>query len=56
MRKIVKKLSDLINKMEPTQIMVIGFAIILLIGAILLNMPISTQIVESIVFLDALFT
>lgn len=56
MRKIVKKLSDLINKMEPTQIMVIGFAIIILIGAILLNMPISTQNGESIGFLDALFT
>ena len=55
-RKIVKKLSDLINKMEPTQIMVIGFAIIILIGAILLNMPISTQNGESIGFLDALFT
>ena len=56
MRKIVKKLSDLINKMEPTQIMVIGFAIIILIGAILLNMPISTQNGESIGFLDSLFT
>lgn len=42
--------------MEPTQIMVIGFAIIILIGAILLNMPISTQNGESIGFLDALFT
>lgn len=56
MRKIVKKLSDLINKMEPTQIMVIGFAIVILIGAILLSMPISTQNGESIGFLDALFT
>ena len=42
--------------MEPTQIMVIGFAIVILIGAILLNLPIATQNGESIGFLDALFT
>ena len=56
MRKIIKKLSKIINKMEPTQIMVMGFAIVILIGAILLSMPISTQNRESIGFLDALFT
>ncbi|WP_286316650.1 potassium transporter TrkG, partial [Romboutsia ilealis] len=56
MRKIIKRLSKIINKMEPTQIMVMGFAIVILIGAILLNMPISTQNRESIGFLDALFT
>ncbi|MBQ6630675.1 MAG: Trk family potassium uptake protein [Romboutsia sp.] len=42
--------------MEPTQIMVMGFALVILIGAILLNMPISTKTGESIGFLDALFT
>ena len=36
--------------------MVMGFAIVILIGAILLSMPISTQNRESIGFLDALFT
>lgn len=56
MKKIVKKVSNIVNKMEPTQIMVIGFAIVILIGAILLSMPISTQNGESIGFLDALFT
>ena len=56
MRKIVKKISDIINKKEPTQIMVIGYAVIILIGAFLLSMPISTQNRESIGFLDALFT
>jgi len=55
-RKIVKKISDIINKKEPTQIMVIGYALIILIGALLLSMPISTQNGESIGFLDALFT
>ena len=56
MKKIVKKFSNFINKMEPTQIMVMGFALVILIGAILLNMPISTKTGESIGFLDALFT
>ena len=56
MKKIVKRFSNIVNKMEPTQIMVIGFAIVILIGAILLSMPISTQNGESIGFLDALFT
>ena len=56
MKKIVKRVSNIVNKMEPTQIMVIGFAILILIGAILLSMPISTQNGESIGFLDALFT
>src|SRR5699024_5790027 len=56
MKKIVKIVSNIVNKMEPTQIMVIGFAIVILIGAILLSMPISTQNGESIGFLDALFT
>lgn len=56
MRRTVKRLSDFINNMQPTQIMVIGFAIVILIGAILLNMPISTQNGESIGFLNALFT
>ena len=54
MKKIVKRVSNIVNKMEPTQIMVIGFAIVILIGAILLSMPISTQNGESIGFLDAL--
>ncbi|WP_330616132.1 TrkH family potassium uptake protein [Romboutsia sp. 13368] len=56
MKKIIRKISDVINKMKPTQIMVIGYAIIILVGAILLSMPISTQNGESIGFLDSLFT
>lgn len=56
MKKIVKKFSEIINKMEPTQVIVIGFALIILVGAILLSMPISTQNGERIGFLDALFT
>ena len=56
MRRTVKRLSDFINNMQPTQIMVIGFAIVILIGAILLNMPLYTKNGESIGFLNALFT
>ena len=56
MKKIVNKFSHFINKMEPTQIMVMGFALVILIGAILLNLPISTKNGENIGFLDALFT
>ena len=56
MKKTVNKFSHFINKMEPTQIMVMGFALVILIGAILLNLPISTKNGENIGFLDALFT
>lgn len=41
---------------SPPQIIVGGFAIIIFIGAILLNLPISSTRGESIGFLDALFT
>lgn len=42
--------------MQSTQIMVIGFASVIIIGALLLNLPISTRSGESIGLLDALFT
>ena len=42
--------------MEPSRVMVIGFGILILFGAIILNLPISTQKGESIGFLNALFT
>ena len=42
--------------MQPTQIMVLGFAIIIIIGALLLSLPIATQSGESVGFLDAIFT
>lgn len=53
---MLKKIVANINKMQPTQIMVLGFATIIVIGALLLNLPIATQSGESIGFLDALFT
>lgn len=56
MKTMLKKIVANINKMQPTQIMVLGFATIIIIGALLLNLPIATQSGESIGFLDALFT
>ncbi|ARE86778.1 Ktr system potassium uptake protein B [Clostridium formicaceticum] len=41
---------------EPTQILVMGFAVVILIGAILLNLPIASQDGSSVGFINALFT
>lgn len=43
-------------RLNPAQILVLGFASIILIGAILLNLPIASQKGESIGFINALFT
>ncbi|MGI6706777.1 MAG: TrkH family potassium uptake protein [Clostridia bacterium] len=43
-------------KLQPTQILVIGFCIIIWIGTVLLNLPIASAKSESLGFLDALFT
>ena len=42
--------------MDPAKVMVIGFASVVLLGALLLNLPIATKSGESIGLLDALFT
>ena len=56
MKKLFKELSKVTNKMDPTQIMVMGFALLILIGGLLLNLPMATQNGEQIGFLNALFT
>ncbi|EOD00919.1 TrkH family potassium uptake protein [Caldisalinibacter kiritimatiensis] len=43
-------------KLNPAQVLVLGFAALILIGATLLNLPISSVNGESIGFVDALFT
>lgn len=43
-------------KLSPPQILVLGFASIILIGALLLMLPISSTSGDSIQFIDALFT
>lgn len=42
--------------MDPPKILVLGFAILILIGANLLTLPISTENGNGLSFLDALFT
>lgn len=44
------------NKLSPTQIIVIGFAIVICIGTILLSLPIASNDRNSTGILDALFT
>src|SRR6056297_1619651 len=44
-----------LSNMKPTQILALGFAVLILIGAILLTLPISAQ-QGRISFIDALFT
>ncbi|WP_026477055.1 TrkH family potassium uptake protein [Alkaliphilus transvaalensis] len=43
-------------KLDPTQILVMGFASVILIGTMLLNLPISSVDGRSVGFLNALFT
>ena len=43
------------TKMSPTQILVLGFIMVILIGAIILKLPISNN-EKSISFIDAFFT
>ncbi|MCT4661686.1 MAG: TrkH family potassium uptake protein [Tissierellales bacterium] len=43
-------------KLEPAQVLVLGFAILIMIGATLLNLPIASMDGKSIGFIDALFT
>ncbi|WP_443082194.1 TrkH family potassium uptake protein [Terrisporobacter sp.] len=42
--------------MRPAQVMVIGFGMVILLGALVLNLPIASKSGESIGFLNALFT
>jgi len=45
-----------IKKMHPTQIIIAGFAALILLGALLLSLPVATVSGEGISFLDACFT
>ncbi|HBG1095217.1 TPA: Trk family potassium uptake protein [Clostridioides difficile] len=56
MKTIVRRLILYADGMRPTQIMVSGFAAIIVIGALLLTLPIASQRGESIGLLNALFT
>lgn len=56
MKTILKKLLSKINTMEPAQVMVIGFGVVVLFGGLILNLPIATKSGESVGFLNSLFT
>ena len=56
MKTIVRRLILYADGKRPTQIMVSGFAAIIVIGALLLTLPIASQSGESIGLLNALFT
>lgn len=45
-----------ITKLKPVQILALGFALVILIGALLLSLPVSSQSGESTNFVDCLFT
>ena len=44
------------NYLDPPKILVLGFAIVILIGAFLLTLPIATEDGKGLSFLNALFT
>ncbi|TYP49814.1 TrkH family potassium uptake protein [Thermosediminibacter litoriperuensis] len=43
-------------KLRPAQILVLGFATVILVGAVLLSLPVASKSGESVGFLNALFT
>ena len=43
-------------KASPSQVLVLGFGIIIILGAILLNLPIASSDDQSVGFVNALFT
>ena len=52
--KVLKRIENI--EMNPPRILALGFAGLILLGALLLNLPIASQNNESIGFINALFT
>ncbi len=50
------KFISLIKGMSPSQVLVLGFIVIVLLGGILLSLPVSNNSGEPLRFIDALFT
>jgi trk system potassium uptake protein len=46
----------ILKRLTPSQVLVIGFALTILTGAVLLSLPISTESGKPLPFIDALFT
>jgi len=53
---MLKKLLIKANTMEPAQVMVIGFGVVILFGGLILNLPIAAKSHKSVGLLNALFT
>ncbi|WP_434799767.1 TrkH family potassium uptake protein [Terrisporobacter vanillatitrophus] len=53
---MLKKLLMKTNTMEPAQVMVIGFGVVILFGGLILNLPIAAKSGKSVGLLNALFT
>lgn len=53
---MLKKLLIKTNTMEPAQVMVIGFGVVILFGGLILNLPIAAKSGKSVGLLNALFT
>lgn len=54
--KLFAKLKNAFNRLSSPAIMVAGFGVLILIGAILLSLPVSTQLGRPLGFINALFT
>ena len=53
---IIERFKLLRFNLSPTQVLVLGFAFIIIVGALLLNLPIASKSGQSVGFLNALFT
>lgn len=49
-------MEKILHKLKPTQILMLGFALLILAGSFLLNLPISSRNHQSVGFINALFT
>lgn len=49
-------MNRVLNRMGPPQILVLGFAVLILVGAVLLSLPVASASGTATNFLDALFT
>jgi len=56
LKTMLKKLLIKANTMEPAQVMVIGFGVVILFGGLILNLPIAAKSGKSVGLLNALFT
>lgn len=56
MASIIKKREKRASALSPAQIVVVGFAVTILVGAMLLNLPFASKSGESVGFINALFT